>query len=230
MEVDCIDENDSLPLIEDSEIEISEDFLIGQEIAVIKAEDKDLNTNLKYALDIESEAYLRIDSRNGRLTLAQTIDKEKHPIFEFGVTVSDGVHTSRRTWRVDVADTNDNAPIFDSPSFSFDVPESASKGTVIGRISATDADYSPKFSQLNYRLISEWGADTFSVDPATGVITLIGELDFEASITSLKLLLTGLKNVLLLFRKLNIMFSRLRSRIHPFPQTPLHFQLQLPFI
>ncbi len=70
---------------------------------------------------------------------------------------------------------NDNPPEFDSPHFSFDVPESAGRGAVVGRIRAADPDApGSAFSRVSYRLVSEYGSDTFRVDPDSGVITLAG--------------------------------------------------------
>ena len=59
---------------------------------------------------------------------------------------------------------NDNAPVFSSTHFSFDVSEWAARGAVVGRLSATDADApGTPFSAVSYRLASEWGADTFTI-------------------------------------------------------------------
>lgn len=78
-----------------------------------------------------------------------------------------------------MTDTNDNAPIFQSQTYSFDVLENVSRGSRIGRVIATDAD-SPGFnSQINYALISDWANDVFSLNPSTGVFTLTASLDYE---------------------------------------------------
>ena len=57
---------------------------------------------------------------------------------------------------------NDNAPSFSSSHFSFDVSEWSERGAVVGRLEATDADEGA-FSDVTYRLASEWGADTFNI-------------------------------------------------------------------
>lgn len=77
-----------------------------------------------------------------------------------------------------VADTNDNPPIFDEPAYSFDMPENAERGYQVGIISATDLDLGPN-SMISYTVISDWANDMFSLNPQTGVFTLTARLDYE---------------------------------------------------
>ncbi|CAD1476830.1 unnamed protein product, partial [Heterotrigona itama] len=78
-----------------------------------------------------------------------------------------------------VTDTNDNAPTFQSTAYSFDVPENMPRGSRIGQVVATDADADGPNSQLSYTLISDWANDVFSLNPSTGVFTLTASLDYE---------------------------------------------------
>lgn len=78
-----------------------------------------------------------------------------------------------------MTDSNDNAPVFQSMAYSFDVAESVPSGSRIGQVSATDADAIGLNSQLNYALISDWANDVFSLNPNTGVFTLTASLDYE---------------------------------------------------
>ena len=75
-------------------------------------------------------------------------------------------------------DANDNIPLFMGPSFSFDVYESAAKGTQVGKITATDSDKG-RNSEITYNLLSEWGNEVFSLNPSSGIFTLTSGLDFE---------------------------------------------------
>ncbi len=81
-----------------------------------------------------------------------------------------------------IEDANDNAPVFSSPTFSFDVSELADRGAIVGRLSASDDDADPAHSVISYRLVpSQWGGDAFAVDAVTGIVTLAasGRLDRE---------------------------------------------------
>lgn len=78
-----------------------------------------------------------------------------------------------------MTDTNDNAPVFRSIVYSFDVLENEVRGTRVGQVRATDADAEGPNSLINYALISDWANDVFSLHPSTGVFTLTSSLDYE---------------------------------------------------
>ena len=182
MEVTVLDENDSAPIFGESlALQLSEAFLPGQHLANVRATDADLDPVLKYSLDLRSQTFMAIDENSGAIRMIQSIDREEFEYFQLTVTASDGVHSTNWTRRLEVEDVNDNAPTFSRAHFSFDVAESATRGAVIGRIDAEDLDKEPNFRQVSYSLVSDWGSDTFSIDPNTGVITLSSAagLDFE---------------------------------------------------
>lgn len=77
-----------------------------------------------------------------------------------------------------VTDTNDNPPVFKESAYSFDVPENAARGAIIGTVAATDLD-SGSNAQLTYTVISDWANDVFSLNTQTGVFTLTARLDYE---------------------------------------------------
>lgn len=77
-----------------------------------------------------------------------------------------------------VTDTNDNPPTFKENAYSFDVPEDAARGSVVGTIAAFDLDSGPN-AHLTYTVISDWANDVFSLNPQTGVFTLTARLDYE---------------------------------------------------
>lgn len=77
-----------------------------------------------------------------------------------------------------VTDTNDNPPIFKESAYSFDIPENAARGAVVGTVAATDLDSGPN-ALLTYTVISDWANDVFSLNPQTGIFTLTARLDYE---------------------------------------------------
>jgi Cadherin domain len=84
---------------------------------------------------------------------------------------------------IQVQDVNDNAPSFETSTFSFDIFENAERGAIVGRVEAVDLDRGSAASTISYTFISDWGMDTFSLDPTSGVITLSGNsLDHEVLI------------------------------------------------
>ncbi|OWR45848.1 cadherin protein [Danaus plexippus plexippus] len=79
---------------------------------------------------------------------------------------------------VQVTDTNDNPPMFKESAYSFDIPENAARGSVVGTVAAIDLDSGPN-AQLTYNVISDWANDVFSLNPQTGIFTLTARLDYE---------------------------------------------------
>lgn len=77
-----------------------------------------------------------------------------------------------------VIDTNDNQPIFENPTYSFDVPENASRGFIVGQVKASDPDVGNN-AQITYSVISNWANDVFTLDATTGIFSLISRLDYE---------------------------------------------------
>lgn len=77
-----------------------------------------------------------------------------------------------------MTDTNDNPPVFKESAYSFDIPENAARGSVVGTVAAIDLD-SETNAQLTYTVISDWANDVFSLNPQTGVFTLTARLDYE---------------------------------------------------
>ncbi|XP_072158683.1 cadherin-related tumor suppressor-like [Bemisia tabaci] len=77
-----------------------------------------------------------------------------------------------------VTDTNDNAPVFEEATYSFDVPENWVRGARVGQVQAVDEDQDVN-GLVTYSVISDWANDVFSLNPQTGVFTLTARLDYE---------------------------------------------------
>ncbi|XP_015514773.1 cadherin-87A isoform X1 [Neodiprion pinetum] len=93
------------------------------------------------------------------------------------LVIAEEVHTepklsSTATVTVSITDANDNAPSFNSPTYTALVSETAIPGTPVTTISAKDRD-SGQFGTAGiiYQLLGQ-GAEHFSVDNKTGAITV----------------------------------------------------------
>ena len=91
---------------------------------------------------------------------------------------TDGIQSSSCIVRLDIDDTNDNAPHFGKHIYSFDISEDTPIGTTLGGVSANDPD-SGAAGEVTYSLTSAWGNDTFHLDRETGMFKLLRVLDFE---------------------------------------------------
>ena len=102
MEVTCLDENDTPPYFEEGVVlTLSEAFLPGQHLATVAATDKDLDPSLRYSLDLPTQAFMAINEASGALRLVQSIDREEYEYFQVTVFVTDGIHTTNWTRRLE---------------------------------------------------------------------------------------------------------------------------------
>lgn len=74
-------------------------------------------------------------------------------------------------------DINDNPPRFEQPSYSCGISESAVRGQFITIVSASDPDFIDH-DHLEYAIVQGNEAQTYSIDPKTGIITLTNMQNF----------------------------------------------------
>ncbi|XP_077579230.1 protocadherin-16-like [Stigmatopora nigra] len=134
----------------------------------------------------DRDGTLAVDRSTGDVYLAGPLDYERQARYALSVRVDDFsreppvstlVHLD-----VDVDDSNDHAPQFPEDPVSVVVSESAPPGSRLFVFRATDGDHAggPN-GQLTYSLERQFppAPGLLSLDPATGVLTLEGELDHE---------------------------------------------------
>ena len=69
----------------------------------------------------------------------------------------------------------DGAPVFDEPSYTFTIPETATTTTVVGNVSATDPDTG---DTVTYSITEGNKEGKFAIGGSTGEITVAGTLDY----------------------------------------------------
>uniref|UniRef100_A0A915PM28 Cadherin domain-containing protein n=1 Tax=Setaria digitata TaxID=48799 RepID=A0A915PM28_9BILA len=115
---------------------------------------------------------------NGRIVTAQELDHEIESYYILKVIGTGNVKITPETdVHIRVINTNDNVPSFPilKPR---KVPESATYGTLIATVIATDVDAD---TQLQYSILSSGDNDLFEIDPFTGKIFLVKNLDYETN-------------------------------------------------
>nr|XP_012234819.1 PREDICTED: cadherin-related tumor suppressor [Linepithema humile] len=195
--VTVLDKNDVAPTWGSGpwKFKISEEAPPNTIITVLKAHDPDTIGTLTYTLvpnhhrsgnhvdsadnDSETQSQFKLHPSTGQLRLAEALDRETKEKYVLKVRADDGLQHRDIVLIIQVTDTNDNAPTFQSTAYSFDVPENMPRGSRVGQVVATDADADGPNSQLSYILISDWANDVFSLNPNTGVFTLTASLDYE---------------------------------------------------
>ena len=161
-----------------STIRFSEGTNPGVPIYTVRAYDADLDSVVKYSIVDGDRDTFTIDEVTGDISLLHTVDRELRETFRLSVQASDGKHQSLANLILVVQDANDNIPSFSSDIFTFDVYESAGKGSQVGKVTAVDEDKGDN-AVITYDLISDWGNEVFSLNPSSGIFTLTSELDYE---------------------------------------------------
>ncbi|XP_035985927.1 protocadherin beta-16 isoform X2 [Fundulus heteroclitus] len=190
--VEIADINDNAPLFEKSDMKfkISESAVIGAKFLLERAIDPDVGVNglQSYFLTKTEHFVLKLkDQPDGEKTvemiLQKPLDREKIEEIFLVLTAVDGGQpqlSGTAKIHVTVLDANDNAPVFTKSLYKATIPENASKGTVVIRVSASDADKGLN-SNLIYS-ISNTAADIrdlFTMNESNGDLILTGSIDYE---------------------------------------------------
>ncbi|XP_056094096.1 protocadherin gamma-A12-like isoform X10 [Rhinichthys klamathensis goyatoka] len=192
--IEILDVNDNSPAFTRGEItlEISELASTGARFTVDSAVDPDVGINSiqNYSVHPSDHFTLKTQSRSGssknvELVLQTLLDREKQEHLYLTLTATDGGNPKRTGTvkiHVIVLDINDNAPVFQKDTYRISIPENTAKGSLLVIVNATDAD-TVSNGQIGYYFehTTPKIRDLFSVDPSSGEIRLIGELDFEES-------------------------------------------------
>uniref|UniRef100_H2YNK6 Cadherin domain-containing protein n=1 Tax=Ciona savignyi TaxID=51511 RepID=H2YNK6_CIOSA len=133
----------------------------------------------------EPSEYFTLVDATGELKTTRGIDREslENDVIELLVVSSSSAPPVEIT--VEVLDVNDNHPIFKPPAHvDVNIPESTEAGAqVLLTVHATDLDEGAN-GMVRYTI--NRGSDVhrlFSVDPVSGVVTLVGQLDYEVATT-----------------------------------------------
>ncbi|XP_017162485.1 protocadherin beta-18-like, partial [Poecilia reticulata] len=190
--VEIVDINDNAPLFEKSDMQfnISESAVIGAKFLLERAIDPDVGMNglQSYFLSKTEHFALKLkDQPDGEkiveMVLQKPLDREKQEELFLVLTAVDGGEpqlTGTAKIHVTVLDANDNAPVFTKPLYKATIPENALKGTVVIRVSASDADKGLN-SKIRYSISNTIAdiRDLFKMNEANGDLILADSIDYE---------------------------------------------------
>jgi hypothetical protein len=114
-----------------------------------------------------------------QLVVKRALDRETIPQHNLTVMACDGGQPSncgQLRISLNLADINDNNPIFRRELYEFAVEENAPAGTVLGKLEAFDLDAGDN-QRVRYKLMSP--SRNFELDELTGVLKLARPVDFE---------------------------------------------------
>uniref|UniRef100_A0A672TDT9 Cadherin domain-containing protein n=1 Tax=Sinocyclocheilus grahami TaxID=75366 RepID=A0A672TDT9_SINGR len=188
------DINDNNPAFPHSEVklDIPESADKGSRFSIDEAADPDsgihsvqgyrLSNNPHFSLAVQTSAET---GKYAEIVLEHELDREKQDKHSLILTAYDGGNPQKSgtvVIQIRVLDINDNKPVFSQPVYKVSVPENLLVDSVVVTVSASDADegangdvtYEFSHMPVNAKPI-------FSIDPASGDITIKGSLDFEDS-------------------------------------------------
>uniref|UniRef100_A0A673T5X8 Dachsous cadherin-related 2 n=1 Tax=Suricata suricatta TaxID=37032 RepID=A0A673T5X8_SURSU len=178
------DVNDNLPCFEQSmyQISVPEGHFSNAHIIQVFATDLDsgLNGLIEYSIlsGNRGEAF-HMDALSGVVTANAILDYEFTNSYSLIVQATDkGMPRLSGTSviKIQVTDTNDNAPAF-LPSGAVEIAENSLPGVIVTQISVHDVDLNPAFI-FNFAKESNPGTK-FAIDRNTGAVVLVKTLDFE---------------------------------------------------
>lgn len=167
----------------------------GSTVTTVRArdpEDSPVVYSMVSLLDSRSQSMFKVDSRTGVITTTLSLDREQMDVHYFRVVATDDSFPPRSgttTLQVNVLDCNDHAPTFEAEQFDTNIRESATVGSTVITLRATDQDIG-KNSEIEYSIETvngggsttpEQDMNTFKIDPKSGVISTRSSLDREVA-------------------------------------------------
>ncbi|XP_076446894.1 protocadherin-1-like [Babylonia areolata] len=186
------DVNDNAPSFAEDRVvlEVSEAAKVGYVLKLRGPQDPDSppnNTIQRYELSLQEPVFSVSSSLNPdgstvlSLRLETELDRETTSEYDFNITAFDGgVPPKSGTQRVlvRVTDDNDNAPVFESKTYTVNVREDAAPGSEVVRVRASDRD-AGEFGTVRYRfssLVDESVSSLFQINSTSGSITLKSQI------------------------------------------------------
>nr|XP_027810409.1 cadherin EGF LAG seven-pass G-type receptor 1 isoform X1 [Marmota flaviventris] len=179
--ITVLDVNDNDPVFTQPtyELRLNEDAAVGSSVLTLQARDRDANSVITYQLtggNTRNRFALSSQSGGGLITLALPLDYKQERQYVLAVTASDGTRSHTAQVFINVTDANTHRPVFQSSHYTVSVSEDRPVGTSIATISATDEDTGEN-ARITYVL--EDPVPQFRIDPDTGTIYTMTELDYE---------------------------------------------------
>nr|XP_061793106.1 protocadherin beta-16-like [Nerophis lumbriciformis] len=188
--VEITDINDNAPEFQKDErkFEISETAVVGSKFMLEKAFDADVGRNglQKYTLKPSDNFILKLHSHSDsskkvEMILQKPLDREKQEHLSLVLTAEDGGEpqlTGTMQIHITVLDVNDNAPVFSKAVYKASITENSPIGTLITKVSATDADKGANGEVMYVIGNSPAVSKLFHIN-REGDVILNGQIDYE---------------------------------------------------
>ena len=167
-----------------ADLTVSADENVADDAVIATATATDPDDAPTFALTSDPSGLFEVDAATGEVSLVSgaSLDAETATQHVIEVTASDDQGASDvQTITIDVDDVDeaDVGPVSDADGNPNRVAENAASGTVVGlTATATDPDVT---DDVTYAITGGSGATLFDIDTATGVVTVAGAIDREAT-------------------------------------------------
>ena len=184
--VSLLDENDNAPQFNQMfyRISIPESTPIGTNILTLDASDADSGTNSELVFSITHLSELltfTINQTSGTISTNATYNSEEMSFHIISASVTDRGNpqplSSSTSIFIEVTPDNIGPPVFSNPGgYNIDVPETLEIGGSVVQVSASDFTGS---ESIIYSIELGNLGGIFSIDPSTGLVSLLSSLDFN---------------------------------------------------
>ena len=164
---------------------IPEDRPAGSTIATMSAA---CNTSIVYSIVAGSQPYTNVPAKfsidqGGKMTVTAELDREATETFELTVKAETEATPSLVAYThvtIQVMDINDNRPSFESDPYTISIAENTAVGAKVIQVVANDADAGVN-AEVSYEFALENTqiSNVFAIDPTTGWVTTLIQLDRE---------------------------------------------------
>lgn len=131
---------------------------------------------------IQQERIPGTNRYRGKITVYQPLDAETQNFYQLHVRVQNAAAQPMEITgvvKVEILDSNDNIPLFTSPTYLANVSENSPPGTYVTKVTAEDKDISAPNNVVIYTITDQDHGRKFQIDPHTGNITTRVGLDRE---------------------------------------------------
>ncbi|XP_074924350.1 LOW QUALITY PROTEIN: protocadherin gamma-A4-like [Chelonoidis abingdonii] len=189
--IEILDENDNTPEMTLTSVysPVPEDSMPGTVIALMKARDRDDGGNGEVTCRIQDNLPFKIISSSNnyyKLLTDSPLDRERIPEYNITITATDKGSpplSTQKTILLQISDINDNAPVFENPSYTAYVPENNPSGASIFSVKASDRDLD-RNARVTYSILSSNLEEVplssyISINSQTGAIYAQRSFDYE---------------------------------------------------
>ena len=131
---------------------------------------------------IQQEKIPGTNRYRGKIIVYQPLDAETQSFYQLHVRVQNAAAQPMDILgvvRVEILDSNDNIPLFTSPTYLANVSENSPAGTYVTKVTAEDKDISAPNNVVIYTISDQDYSRRFQIDSYTGNITTRQPLDRE---------------------------------------------------